>query len=35
METFDSKKQAMIMVSHDASIAPFFDTVIDFNKQHA
>lgn len=35
METFDSEKQAMIMVSHDASIAPFFDTVIDFNKQHA
>ena len=35
METFDSKKQAMIVVSHDASIAPFFDTVIDLNKQHA
>ena len=35
METFDSTKQAMIMVSHDASIAPYFDTVIDFNKQHA
>ena len=35
METFDSNKQAIIMVSHDASIAPYFDTVIDFNKHHA
>ena len=35
METFDSNKQAIIMVSHDASIAPYFDTVIDLNKQHA
>ena len=35
METFDSNKQAIIMVSHDASIAPYFDTVIDFNKRHA
>jgi putative ABC transport system ATP-binding protein len=35
METFDSNTQAIIMVSHDASIAPYFDTVIDFNKYHA
>ena len=35
METFDSNKQAIIMVSHDTSIAPYFDTVIDFNKHHA
>ena len=35
METFDSNKQAIIMVSHDESIAPYFDTVIDFNKHHA
>ena len=35
METFDSNNQAIIMVSHDASIAPYFDTVIDFNKHHA
>ncbi|MDA7438057.1 ATP-binding cassette domain-containing protein [Candidatus Pseudothioglobus singularis] len=35
METFDSNKQAIIMVSHDASIAPYFDTVIDFNKHYA
>ena len=35
METFDSNKQAIIMVSHDASIAPYFDTVIDFNEYYA
>jgi len=35
METFDSTKQAIIMVSHDASIAPYFDTVIDFNNHNA
>jgi len=35
METFDSTKQAIIMVSHDASIAPYFDSVIDFNKHYA
>ena len=35
METFDASKQAIIMVSHDASIAPYFDSVIDLNKNHA
>ena len=35
METFDPSHQAIIMVSHDASIAPYFDTVIDFNKHNA
>ena len=35
METLDSNKQAIIMVSHDASIAPYFDTVIDFNEHYA
>lgn len=35
METFDSSKQAIIMVSHDASIAPYFDSVIDLNKHYA
>jgi len=35
METFDSTKQAIIMVSHDASIAPYFDSVIDFNNHNA
>ena len=35
METFDVSKQAIIMVSHDASIAPYFDSVIDFNKHYA
>ena len=35
METFDSNKQAIIMVSHHASIAPYSDTVIDFNKHYA
>ena len=35
MKTFDSNKQAIIMVSHDASIAPYFDTVIDFNEHYA
>jgi len=35
METFDSTKQAIIMVSHDASIAPYFDTVVDLNKYYA
>ena len=35
METFDSNTQAIIMVSHDASIAPYFDTVIDFKKHYA
>jgi len=35
METFDSTKQAIIMVSHDLSIASYFDTVIDFNKNNA
>ena len=35
METFDASKQAIIMVSHDVSIAPYFDSVIDLNKNHA
>ena len=35
METFDASKQAIIMVSHDASIAPYFDSVIDFNNHYA
>jgi len=35
METFDASKQAIIMVSLDASIAPYFDSVIDFNKHYA
>jgi putative ABC transport system ATP-binding protein len=35
METFDATKQAIVMVSHDASIGPYFDSVIDFNKHHA
>ena len=35
METFDSNKQAIIMVSHDESITHYFDTVIDFNKHYA
>ena len=35
MDAFDSTKQAIIMVSHDASITHYFDTVIDLNKQHA
>ena len=35
METFDASKQAIIMVSHDASIASYFDSVIDFNKHYA
>ncbi len=35
METFDSSKQAIIMVSHDASIASYFDSVIDLNKHYA
>ena len=35
METFDSTKQAIVMVSHDASIASYFDSVIDFNKYYA
>ena len=32
MNTFDPSHQAIIMVSHDLSIASYFDTVIDFNK---
>jgi len=35
MDTFDSTRQAIIMVSHDASIAPYFDTVIDLNNHNA
>ena len=35
MGAFDSSKQAIIMVSHDVSIAPYFDSVIDLNKNHA
>ena len=35
MDAFDSTKQAIITVSHDASITHYFDTVIDLNKQHA
>jgi putative ABC transport system ATP-binding protein len=35
MEAFDTSKQAVIMVSHDVSIAPYFDSVIDLNKNHA
>ena len=34
METFDSTRQAIIMVSHDISIAPYFDSVIDFNSNN-
>ena len=34
METFDSTRQAIIMVSHDTSIAPYFDSVIDFNSNN-
>jgi len=32
MNTFNPSHQAIIMVSHDLSIASYFDTVIDFNK---
>ncbi|MDB2589712.1 ATP-binding cassette domain-containing protein [Candidatus Thioglobus sp.] len=32
MQTFNPKSQAILMVSHDLSLAPHFDTVIDFNK---
>ena len=35
MEAFDSSKQAIVMVSHDASIAPYFDSVIDLNEHYA
>ncbi|AXE61552.1 ABC transporter ATP-binding protein [Candidatus Thioglobus sp. NP1] len=35
MNTFDRSHQAIIMVSHDLSIAPYFDTVLDFNKHNA
>ena len=35
MNTFDSSHQAIIMVSHDLSIASYFDTVLDFNKHNA
>jgi len=35
METFDPSKQAIIMVSHDSSIAPYFDCVIDLNNHYA
>ena len=35
MNTFDPSHQAIIMVSHDLSIAPYFDTVLDFNKHNA
>ena len=34
MNTFDPSHQAIIMVSHDLSIASYFDTVIDFNKHN-
>ena len=34
METFDPTRQAIIMVSHDTSIAPYFDSVIDFNSNN-
>ena len=33
--TFDSKSQAVLMVSHDLSLAPHFDEVIDLNKTYA
>jgi len=32
MQTFNPESQAILMVSHDLSLAPHFDTVIDFNK---
>ena len=32
MQTFDPSSQAILMVSHDLSLAPYFDTVIDFSK---
>ena len=32
MQTFNPASQAILMVSHDLSLAPHFDTVIDFNK---
>jgi len=35
MNTFNPSHQAIIMVSHDLSIASYFDTVIDFNKHNA
>jgi putative ABC transport system ATP-binding protein len=35
MNTFDPSHQAIIMVSHDLSITPYFDTVLDFNKHNA
>lgn len=33
-QTFDPASQAILMVSHDVSLAPFFDQVIDFNPAH-
>ncbi len=32
VQTFDPSSQAILMVSHDLSLAPYFDTVIDFGK---
>jgi len=32
MQTFDPSSQAIMMVSHDLSLAPYFDQVIDFSK---
>lgn len=34
-QTFDAKSQALLMVSHDLSLAPHFDEVIDLNKTYA
>ena len=33
--TFDPSSQAILMVSHDLSLAPHFDTVIDMDNYHA
>jgi len=35
MNTFEPSHQAIIMVSHDLSVASYFDTVIDFTKHNA
>ena len=32
--TFDAKSQAVLMVSHDLTLAPHFDEVIDLNKTY-
>ncbi len=34
VQTFDPSSQAILMVSHDLSLAPYFDTVIDFSKNN-